>query len=102
MGEKRFYVETVAVRDKVITDKDKFYSYEDLDEIVALLNEQQATILQLEKNFDDLVKWASEIAKRNVVLDEQIGQLQRENEQLQQKLDFYLLDEFEWKEKYGD
>lgn len=28
--------------------------------------------------------------------------LKKENEQLRQKLDFYLLDEFEWKEKYGD
>ena len=47
MSEKRFYVETVAVREKVITDKDKFYSYEDLDEIVALLNEQQELIEEL-------------------------------------------------------
>ena len=73
-----------------------------LSKLQKSVNEQQATIDELEKNFDDIVKWASEIAKRNVVLDEQIGQLQRENEQLQQKLDFYLLDEFEWKEKYGD
>lgn len=28
--------------------------------------------------------------------------LEKENEELKQKLDFYLLDEFEWKEKYGD
>ena len=28
--------------------------------------------------------------------------LKEENEQLRQQLDFYLLDEFEWKEKYGD
>ena len=31
-----------------------------------------------------------------------IQSLEKENEQLRQKLDFYLLDEFEWKEKYGD
>ena len=31
-----------------------------------------------------------------------VKQLKEENEQLRQKLDFYLLDEFEWKEKYGD
>ena len=29
-------------------------------------------------------------------------QLQEENERLRKQLDFYLLDEFEWKEKYGD
>ena len=49
MSEKRFVVETVAVRDKVITDKEKYYSYEDLDEIVDKLNEQQSIIEQLEK-----------------------------------------------------
>lgn len=32
---------------------------------------------ELGKNFDDLVNWASEIAKRNVVLDEKIGKLQQ-------------------------
>jgi len=31
-----------------------------------------------------------------------LNSLVEENEQLRQKLDFYLLDEFEWKEKYGD
>lgn len=31
-----------------------------------------------------------------------LNHLSKENEQLRQKLDFYLLDEFEWKEKYGD
>ena len=31
-----------------------------------------------------------------------LNSLSEENEQLRQKLDFYLLDEFEWKEKYGD
>lgn len=41
---------------------------------------------ELGKNFDDLVEWASEIAKRNVLLDEKIGKLQRENEQLKNKL----------------
>lgn len=47
-------------------------------------SEQQATIERLEKenkelgkNFDDLVKWASEISKRNVVLDERIGKIKQ-------------------------
>ena len=35
-------------------------------------------------------------------LGDEIDKLKEENEQLRQKLDFYLLDEFEWKEKYGD
>ena len=77
------------------------------DDVVRLLNEQQAIIRrdkmsiktmmsnmeklekenkELVKNFDDLVNWASEIAKRNVILDEKIGKLQRENEQLRNEL----------------
>ena len=32
----------------------------------------------------------------------EIDKLKKENRELRQKLDFYLLDEFEWKEKYGD
>ena len=31
-----------------------------------------------------------------------LNELSEENEQLRKQLDFYLLDEFEWKEKYGD
>lgn len=37
----------------------------------------------------------------NELFDEN-EQLKKENEQLRKQLDFYLLDEFEWKEKYGD
>lgn len=57
------------------------------NDVVRLLNDQQATILQLEKNFDDLVKWASEIAKRNVVLDEKIGEQQATIEHLTKSRD---------------
>ena len=53
-----------------------------LSNVLDKLNEQQDNLDELEKNFDDLVKWSSEIAKRNVVLDEKVGELQRENEQL--------------------
>ena len=35
-------------------------------------------------------------------LETKCHKLENENEELKQKLDFYLLDEFEWKEKYGD
>lgn len=63
------------------------------NEIIILLSkqakkidEQQATITELEKNFEDLVNWSSEISKRNVLLDEKIGRLQQENEELKNKL----------------
>ena len=58
----------------------------DLNDCCKIMNEQQDKITELEKNFDDLVNWASEIANRNVVLDEQIGELQRENKQLRKEL----------------
>lgn len=51
-------------------------------QVLEILNGQQSIIDGLEKSFDDIVEWASEIAKRNVLLDERIGQLQIENEQL--------------------
>ncbi|MBP5423006.1 MAG: hypothetical protein J6Y78_11250 [Paludibacteraceae bacterium] len=95
MSEKRFIVEE-SENQLIIYDNDGIDDYyhlgndeSDVKAICGLLNEQQATISQLEKNFDDLVKWASEIAKRNVILDEQIGQLQRENEQLEQEIIIY-------------
>ena len=54
--------------------------------VTKKLNEQQATITELEKNFEDLVNWSSEISKRNVLLDEKIGRLQQENKELKNKL----------------
>ena len=63
------------------------------NEIIILLSkqakkidEQQATITELEKNFEDLVNWSSEMSKRNVLLDEKIGRLQQENNELKNKL----------------
>ena len=62
MSEKRFVVETVEITDcdtdisriaKVITDTKETYSYEDLDEIVDCLNEQQAEIEQLKDGDSD-------------------------------------------------
>lgn len=64
------------MRLKKITDNGELIT---LGEVVDLLNEQQAKIDELEKNFDDIVKWATTIAIRNVELDEKIGRLQREN-----------------------
>ena len=64
MNEKRFIVESVSIIDdcnedksriaKVITDTDETYSYEDLYEVAELLNEQQATISNLEKENENL------------------------------------------------
>ena len=63
------------------------------NEIIILLSkqakkidEQQATITELEKNFEDLVNWSSEMSKRNVLLDEKIGRLQQENNELKNRL----------------
>ena len=53
--------------------------------VTKKLNEQQTTIDELEKNFDDLVDWTSEIAKRNVLLDEEIGELRRDHAKWRRK-----------------
>lgn len=52
--------------------------------------EQQSKITELEKNFEDLVNWSTEISKRNVLLDEKIGRLQQENKELKNKLNKHL------------
>lgn len=63
MSEKRFVVETVEITDcdtdvsriaKVITDTKETYSYEDLDEIVDKLNEQQVNISRLESDLQKI------------------------------------------------
>ena len=63
---ERFVVETVAVRDKVITDTEKCYSYEDLDEIVDKLNEQQDTLKKLKEENEQLIK---EIKSKNKIIE---------------------------------
>ena len=50
------------------------------------VDEQQSTINEIEKNFEDLVDWSTEIAKRNVLLDEKIGRLQQEIQVMKNKL----------------
>ena len=85
------------------------------EKICDLLNEQQATINELKErnahnfakkmqlmkeneqlrqqrqeykeNWDDMVELATKTSRRNVELDEEIGRLQRENEQLRHELD---------------
>ena len=50
---------------------------------------------------DTLLNWEDVVQKLNELVTK-YHKLEKENEELKQKLDFYLLDEFEWKEKYGD
>ena len=75
-------------------------SKEDAQKICDYLNEQQATISALKEeneqlrqelkeykeNWDDMVELATKTSRRNVELDEQIGQLQRENEMLKKEI----------------
>jgi peptidoglycan hydrolase CwlO-like protein len=90
MSEKRY---TVGLQSKTIFDmKTELYLFDNkiicevLNAQNSLICEQQATITELEKNFEDLVNWSSEISKRNVLLDEKIGRLQQENKELKNKL----------------
>ena len=94
MSEKRFTIETFCDGDteykclfdnkneKEIISDDGFWFEERYSDVVELLNEQQATIKEYKENWDDMVELATKTSLRNVELDEQIGRLQRENEQL--------------------
>lgn len=69
------------------------------NEVVDLLNELFDENEQLKKENEQLKK------EYKIAIDEMVTdykKLEKENEQLRKQLDFYLLDEFEWKEKYGD
>ena len=81
MSEKRFTYDKplVAFSKGGINDNVTGKTYEfTMDTVLDLLNNLNDENEQLRKNFDDLVEWASEIAKRNVQLDEKIGKLQKE------------------------
>lgn len=93
MSEKRF--EVLFYGDVINCVRDETGKEYNLQELIDILMKQQATITELEKEVNLL-------RPTNLEQYEQIQKLQEENEQLRQKLDFYLLDEFEWKEKYGD
>lgn len=58
---------------------------------------------ELASSIDYYQIWDKQEDKGYTVEDavDKLNSLVEENEQLRQKLDFYLLDEFEWKEKYG-
>jgi chromosome segregation ATPase len=58
----------------------------DLKDCCKIMNEQQDKITELEKNFEDLVDWSTEISKRNVLLDEKIGRLQEEEKLYAQEI----------------
>ena len=108
----KFVVSTNEIGEIIVTDveTDRVYRYGDISKffgLIRLLNEQQATINELqsiinhikcEENCEDYDYCCETVCS----LYDEIKHLKEENEQLRQKLDFYLLDEFEWKEKYGD
>ena len=63
-------------------------------ELERKVDEQQATIDHLKReleeykeNWDDMVELATKTSRRNVELDEEIGQLQRENEMLKKEIE---------------
>ena len=84
MSEQRFTIQKASGMYLHLPIFDNDVEMADGD-VCILLNEQQDKITELEKNFDDLVNWASEISKRNVVLDEKIGKLERENKKLKEE-----------------
>lgn len=104
MSEKRFVVESVKIIDdcnedksriaKVITDTKETYSYEDLDEIVHKLNEQQEHITHLEDTNDNfrikLIEDIEAMEQAEKKIGEQqatISALKEENEQLRLELE---------------
>lgn len=67
-------------------------------DLVTKIRRQEDEIRYWKNKYDDAV----ETFEIDEAIATKIRELEKENEQLRQKLDFYLLDEFEWKEKYGD
>lgn len=121
MSEKRFTTKNIICSNYCVWDNnDKPYGN---DEVVDLLNEQDEENEQLKQEIKQYWKcrdkWkqeAKELKKEADYFERKKCEywnmyneahsdriiLKKENEELRQKLDFYLLDEFEWKEKYGD
>ena len=83
---------------RVLIDNQTGKIYDSVSELVGLLNELETKCHKLEKENEEL-KQKVDFYK---YFQKDARELEKENEQLRQKLDFYLLDEFEWKEKYGD
>ena len=126
MSEKRFEKwndNSCKVKDNL---ENTLLNWEDvvkkLNEQQAIINKQERRIRVLENLLTNIgVKWVDDdelgkvvsllnelvtkCHKLDVELEESsafIIEQRKENRELRQKLDFYLLDEFEWKEKYGD
>ena len=96
MGEKRFKIYQDSIR-KFESDRiwgvksetnslEPYMTFKEAEKCCELLNEQQDKITELEKNFEDLVNWSTEISKRNVLLDEKIGRLQQEEKLYAQEI----------------
>ena len=83
MSEKRF---VFATNEKWFLFDNETEEYMDMEDCKDKLNEQQSKITELEKNFEDLVNWSTEISKRNVLLDEKIGRLQEEEKLYAQEI----------------
>ena len=82
-----------------IVQGNKWIQLKDIERLEKFIQNQQATIQSLKEENEQLKK-EYKIAINEMVTD--YKKLEKENEQLRKQLDFYLLDEFEWKEKYGD
>ena len=105
MSEKLFELIEDDLEPLILDNKETM----SVNEVADLLNEQQNTINKLKSDIEEteisIKLFEDDIATKDNKIDEQqatITALKEENEQLRQKLDFYLLDELEWKEKYGD
>lgn len=76
-------------------DNDKNYQIMELKQMISYYEPYKQKYEDLKEDW----KYIKSLLDKEFNENEQ---LKEENEQLRQKLDFYLLDEFEWKEKYGD
>ncbi len=131
MNEKRFEVDVDHLLLVWDTEKNKRLEIEDIVDLLNSLSEENEQLKQekdkyrvminanaslndevyeqlkkTEKSYKECREENERLKSRNSYnvedMQMEIGELKEENEQLRQKLDFYLLDEFEWKEKYGD
>ena len=120
MSDKRFTVMKKFDGSYVICDNGKMLVADDCCDLLNELNKDFEDCEKLLDSKDDFIHkfkrdieelgisiklFEDDIATKDKKIDEQqatIQSLKEENEKLRQKLDFYLLDEFEWKEKYGD
>ena len=85
----KFVVNTNEIGEIIVTDveTDRVYRYNDISKffgLIRLLNEQQATIEQLQKSKD--VKEFSALFNQSIALKREIKDLKEENEQLKNKL----------------